>query len=136
MLKTVLLRPNLIQKLMRSLKGNAQPVYRNHDLGTCIQSNQERSRFLFKKKLCYGCVNIIFKHHTCKTCKKTRSCKVCNKKHFAISRRLKVERKTRGNNTKAKDSKYSSTHNMVAIEGSNNKNYRNIVLDLMQSSVH
>ena len=62
-------------------------------------------------------------------------CKVCNEKNLTMLYGLKVERKTSGNSTDAKNCKYSSTHNMVVIEGGNNKNYYNTVINLLQSTV-
>ena len=42
---------------------------------------EERSKFLFKNKLCYGCLKTVTKEHNAETCSSRRSCKVCNGKH-------------------------------------------------------
>ena len=44
------------------------------------QTMEERSKFLFKNKLCYGCLKTLTKEHNAKTSSR-RSCKVCNGKH-------------------------------------------------------
>ena len=43
---------------------------------------EERSKFLFKNKLCYGCLKTVTKEHNAKTCSSRRSCKVCSGKHL------------------------------------------------------
>ena len=57
----------------------------NHDIEDCTyylqQTMEERSNFLFKNKLCYGCLKTVAKEHNAKTCSSRRSCKVCNGKH-------------------------------------------------------
>ena len=57
----------------------------NHDIEDCTyylqQTMEERSKFLFKKKLCYGFLKTVTKEHNAKTCSNRRSCKVCNEKH-------------------------------------------------------
>ena len=57
----------------------------NHDIEDCTyylqQTMEERSKFLFKNKLCYGCLKTVTKEHNAKTCSSRRSCKVCNGKH-------------------------------------------------------
>ena len=99
---------------------------KNHDLETCqlylAKPIEERIKFLFKNKLCYGCMNIISKGHTGKTCKKRRSCKVCNEKHLTIRHGLRVEGKSSGNGVNIRtNSQNSSTHNTVVIEDDQNE---------------
>ena len=57
----------------------------NHDIEDCNyylqQTMEERSKLLFKNKLCYGCLKTVTKEHNAKTCSSRRSCKVCNGKH-------------------------------------------------------
>ena len=57
----------------------------NHDIEDCTyylqQTMGERGKFLFKNKLCYGCLKTVTKEHNAKTCSSRRSCKVCNGKH-------------------------------------------------------
>ena len=57
-----------------------------HDIEDCKyylqQTLEERSKLVFKKKLCYGCFQEIKKDHNAKNCSKRRFCsKVCNGKH-------------------------------------------------------
>ena len=57
----------------------------NHDIENCAyylqKTMEERSKFLFKNKLCYGCLKTVTKEHNAKTCSSRRSSKVCNGKH-------------------------------------------------------
>ena len=99
---------------------------KNHDLDACqlylAKPIEERSKFLFKNKLCYGCVNTIFKDHTGKTCKKRRSCKICNEKYLTTLHGLKVEKKSSGNGSNIRtNSQNSSTHNTVVVEDDQNE---------------
>ena len=56
----------------------------NQDIEDCTyylqQTMKERSKFLFKKKLCYGCLKTVTKEHNKKTSSSRRSCKVCSGK--------------------------------------------------------
>ena len=58
---------------------------KNHDIENCTyylpQTMEETSKFLFKNKLCYGCLKTVTKEHNAKTCLSRRSCKVCNGKN-------------------------------------------------------
>ena len=60
----------------------------NHDIEDCtyylLQTMDERSKFIFKNKLCYGCLKIVTKEHNAKTCSIRRSFKVCNGKHVTM----------------------------------------------------
>ena len=51
----------------------------NHDIEDCTyclqQAVEERSKFQFKNKLCYGCLKTMTKEHNAKTCQ------MCNGKH-------------------------------------------------------
>ena len=42
---------------------------------------KERSKFLTKQKLCYGCYEEISSTHTARNCPKQRECKICLVKH-------------------------------------------------------
>ena len=57
----------------------------NHDLDDCnsfLQSDlQERSKWLFHNKLCYGCLSAISVSHNARNCKNRKECKVCKKRH-------------------------------------------------------
>ena len=59
----------------------------NHDIENCAyylqKTMEERSKFLFKNKLCYGCLKTVTKEHNAKTCSSRIYCKVCNGKHVA-----------------------------------------------------
>ena len=62
------------------------PIFNeNHDIEDCTyylqQTMEERSKFLFKNKLCYGCLKTVRKEHKAKTCSSRRSYKVYNGKH-------------------------------------------------------
>ena len=56
-----------------------------HDLDDCKTfmslSIEERSKFLYKNKLCYGCYKMISKQHNGKSCKQRRTCKICKGNH-------------------------------------------------------
>ena len=57
----------------------------NHDLDDCnsfLQFDlQERSKWLFHNKLCYGCLSAISVNHNARNCKNRKECKVCKKRH-------------------------------------------------------
>ena len=62
-------------------------------------------------------MNTISKDHTGKTCKKRRSCKVCNERHLLTLHELKIERKSSGNRANIRaNSQNSSKHNIVVVE--------------------
>ena len=42
---------------------------------------EDRSKVLFKNKLCYGCYGCISKDYSARNCKQQRSCKICKEKH-------------------------------------------------------
>ena len=42
---------------------------------------EERSKMIFKKKLCYGCYQKVSRMHNAKNCTNRKVCKVCNGKH-------------------------------------------------------
>ena len=78
-----------------SQRGNKTSIERTcsvclekHDIEDCKyylkQTLQERSKLIFKKKLCYGCIQEIKKNHNAKNCSKRRFCKVCSGKHPTI----------------------------------------------------
>ena len=57
-----------------------------HDLDECKSFDekdlQERRKFLFEHKLCYGCFSPISASHSARNCKKRKECKVCKKRHL------------------------------------------------------
>ena len=56
-----------------------------HDLNDCSifmsLTAEDRSKMLFKNKLCYGCYGCISKDHSARNCKQPKSCKICKEKH-------------------------------------------------------
>ena len=58
-----------------------------HDLDKCQEYMkkpvEERSKFLFQKKLCYGCYMPISTDHNSRSCKDRRVCDTCGEKHSA-----------------------------------------------------
>ena len=67
------------------LVGECPLCGKKHDLDDCklyleLQVN-ERSKTLFKNKLCYGCYKPISTSHNARTCENRRICQVCGGKH-------------------------------------------------------
>ena len=60
---------------------NCQLCNRHHELDECKAFNDmvvaERSNFLAKRKLRYGCYESISVNHTARNCPKRRTCKIC-----------------------------------------------------------
>ena len=58
------------------------PICDEHDIKECqvflSQTMEDRSKTLYKKKLCYGCLGNISKEHNAKSCANRRMCKVCS----------------------------------------------------------
>ena len=58
---------------------------KNQDIENCTyylpQTMEETSMFLFKNKLCYGCLKTVTKEHNAKTCLSRHSWKVRNGKN-------------------------------------------------------
>ena len=56
-----------------------------NDLDDCSvfmsQTVEDRSKVLFKNKLCYSCYRCLSKDHSARNCKQRRSCKVRKEKH-------------------------------------------------------
>ena len=56
-----------------------------HDLDVCKAFNditvEERSKFLSKPKLCYGCYEVTSPKHTARNCPRRRNCHICLEKH-------------------------------------------------------
>ena len=57
----------------------------HHDIEECqvflSQTMEDRSKTLYKKKLCYGCLGNVSKEHNAKSCTNRRMCKVCSGRH-------------------------------------------------------
>ena len=68
-----------------SSKRTCSMCVEKHDIEDCKyylqQTLEERSKLIFKKKLCYGCFQEVKKNHNAKNCSKRRLCKVCSGKH-------------------------------------------------------
>ena len=75
----------------------------NHDLDDCQFYNElsveDRSSFLKKNKLCYGCYREITSTHTARTCNNRRVYKVCQGKHPSGLHGYKMKKKKTGNDT-------------------------------------
>ena len=58
---------------------------KNHDMDNCKKflklTVKERSRYLSKSKLCFGCYDPISNNHSAKTCSKRIICKECKNYH-------------------------------------------------------
>ena len=66
--------------------GNRCPLCsENHDIEDCVfflqQTLEERSKLLYKRKLCYWCFEEVTKEHNVNSFANRRICKVCNDKH-------------------------------------------------------
>ena len=58
------------------------------------QAVEDRSKTIYKKRLCYGCLEGITKGHNAKgCCKKRKQCKVCNGRHPTTLHGIKIEKK-------------------------------------------
>ena len=67
------------------------------DLDECKDLNdmtvEEKSKFLPKQKLCYGCYEVISPKHTARNCPRRRNCKICLAKHPTGLHGYKIRRK-------------------------------------------
>ena len=68
-----------------------------HDSNECKAFNdmtvEERSKFLSKQKLCYGCYEVISSKHTARNYPRRRNCKICLAKHPTGLHGYKIRRK-------------------------------------------
>ena len=53
---------------------------------------QERSKWLFHNKLCYGCLSAISVNQNARNCKNRKECKVCKKKQPTFLHGYKAEK--------------------------------------------
>ena len=67
------------------------------------QSIEDRSKILYKRKLCYKCLSEISKEHNAKSCSKGRSCKVCNGSHPTVLHGVKLKKKGNHGNNDSKE---------------------------------
>ena len=56
------------------------------------QPVEDRNKSIYKKHLCYGCLEGILKKHNAKSCSNRRQCKVCNGWHPTILHWIKIEK--------------------------------------------
>ena len=73
------------------------PIYESqHDIAECStileQAVENRSKTIYKKRLCYGCLEGISKEDNAKSCSNRRQCKVCNGRHPTILYGIKIEK--------------------------------------------
>ena len=61
------------------------------------QAVEDRSKTIYKKRLCYGCLEGISKEHNAKSCSNRRQCKVCNGQHATILHGIKTEKQNQRN---------------------------------------
>ena len=75
---------------------------KRHDLDECKALNdmtvEERSKFLSKQKLCYGCYEVISPKHTARNCPRRRNCKIYLTKHPTGLHGYKIRRKNDSKN--------------------------------------
>ena len=67
-----------------------------HDIEECTTilelAVEDRSKTIYKKRLCYGCLEGILKEHNAKRCSNRRQSKVCNGRHPTILHGIKIEK--------------------------------------------
>ena len=66
---------------------------------------EDRSKTLYKKKLCYGCLGNISKEHNTKSCANRRMCKVCSGCHPTVLNGLKIQKHKKKENSEDTDTK-------------------------------
>ena len=100
----------------------------NHDIeADCVfflqQTLEERSKLLYKMKLCFGCFEEVTKEHNAKSCANRRICKVCNGKHPATLHGY-VRKKSKNDNQK-NDS--VDTPNGIDVKCATVSTHRNVI---------
>ena len=72
---------------------------KSHGLDACAdykkKSAEERSKFLFQKKLCYGYYTPISSEHNAQICKQRRICDICRERHPTRLHGYKTSKKNR-----------------------------------------
>ena len=101
------------REVIQAKAGNFPVREKNHhDIEDCptflTQPAQDRSKTVFKKKLCYGCLAAISKDHNGKKCSNRRSCKVSNGRHATTLHGVKLDKKDKAS---IKDEKNSREEN-------------------------
>ena len=87
---------------------------------------EERSKMIFKKKLCYVCYQKVSRMHNAKNCTNRKVCKVCNGKHPTTLHGLVLR----------KDYSQKKSEKQHAEEMSENQNVSGNHKDLTCASVH
>ena len=89
---------------------NVCQLFQNsHDLDGCRdykkKSVEERSKFIFQKKLCYGCYTIISSEHNARICEQWQFCDICRERHPTGLHGYKASKKNRtgGSNDSGKN---------------------------------
>ena len=80
--------PEDLQKRNKTSSERTCPVCgERHDIEDCKyylqQTLEERSKLVFQKKLCYGCLEPMTMEHNAKDCKHRLTCKICRISHPA-----------------------------------------------------
>ena len=73
--------------------------HKEHDEFKKLPVNK-RSKIFFKKKLCYGCCQLIGDGHNSKTCTKGRKCRDCDGKHPTILHGLQLKKNDKSKSEK------------------------------------
>ena len=77
----------------------------------------DRSSFLKKNRLCYGCYAEMSSKHTARSCTNKRACKVCHGKHPTVLNGYKAKTKKSPNEAKDDDKNETATKNKCASIG-------------------
>ena len=77
-------------------KAKCPVCYDHHHIEECqiflSQTTEDRSKTLYKKKLCHGCFGNISKEHNTKSCTNSRMCKVCSGRNPTVLHGLKYKK--------------------------------------------
>ena len=81
----------------------------HHDIEECqvflSQTMEDRSKTLYQKKLCYGCLGNISEEHNAKSCANKRMCKVSIGRHPIVLHGLKIQKHKKKVNNEGTDTK-------------------------------
>ena len=90
---------NAAEEKTEEIVSSFQLRHKSHYLDGCPnykkKSVEERSKFLFHKKLCYGCYTPISSEHNAQICKQRRVCDICRERHPAELHGYKASKKNR-----------------------------------------
>ena len=100
----------------------------------------QQSKFLFQKKLCYGCYMPVSTDHNLRTCKQRRVCDTCGEKHPTGLHGYKDSRKKKdalgGNSQKSDSTLTCPTSKMKSNVVSNSKKeFRTQIVAVRQPSL-